>query len=94
MDYLGIRDLQKISGEAIAALSGPTPIKSGNRTVGILIPLRRANLTRLSETLARAEVLSRGRDPTTDDEALREFGEIDPTDWSREAVDAVSREGR
>jgi len=94
MDYLGIRDLQKISAEAITALSGPTPIKSGSRTVGILIPLKRANLAHLSEALARAEELSKDRDPAIDDAALREFGEVDPTDWSREAVEALRRDGR
>jgi len=42
-----IRDLQKMSGETIAALPGPTPVKSGDRTVAILIPLKPVNMARL-----------------------------------------------
>jgi hypothetical protein len=44
MAYLSIRDLQKISADAIGALPGPTPVKSGNRTVGLLVPLKAADL--------------------------------------------------
>ncbi len=39
MSHIGIRDLQKLYGETIEALPGPTPVKSGNRTVGLLVPL-------------------------------------------------------
>jgi hypothetical protein len=42
MASIGIRELQKISGEAIGALEGPTAITSGPRTVGLLIPLKSA----------------------------------------------------
>jgi hypothetical protein len=40
MDDITIRDLRKIFGEAIGALPGPTPVKSGDRVVGLLIPLK------------------------------------------------------
>lgn len=91
MNYIGIRDLQKISGEAIGALPGPTPVKSGDRTVGLLIPLKAADPDRLAAVLARAEALARRRDPAADDAALAAAG-IDPTDWSVEAVRALKAE--
>ena len=90
MGHLSIRDLQKISGEAISALPGMTAIKSGGRTVGFLMPLKRTDTEALAAVLARAEELARGRDPKADDEALRAFGEVDPTDWSAEAVRALT----
>ncbi len=93
MAHLSIRDLQKISGEAISALPGMTAIKSGQKTVGLLIPIRRINPDDLRPILERAEALAKGRDVKADDEALRQFGEVDPVDWNEEAVRAV-QEGR
>ncbi len=89
MASIGIRDLQKISGEAIGALEGPTAIKSGARTVGLLIPLKSADPDRLAAVLARAEELARTRDPAADDAALAAYGPVDPVDWSIEAVRAL-----
>lgn len=86
MSHISIRDLQKISSEAIGALPGPTPVKSGTRTIGLLVPLRAADPDRLAAVLARAETLARGRDHRADDAALAGFGEVDPVDWSVEAV--------
>jgi hypothetical protein len=94
MNHISIRDLQKISGETIGSLPGPTAIKSGNRTVGLLLPLKAADPDRLAAVLARAEALSKGRDPAADDAALAPFGEVDPVDWSIEAVRALMAEGR
>jgi len=88
MTHISIRDLQKISGEAIGALPGPTPVKSGDRTVGLLIPLRAANPDHLAAVLARAASMARDRDPAVDAAALADMG-IDPTDWSVEAVQAL-----
>jgi hypothetical protein len=85
MNHISIRDLQKISGETISALPGPVPVKSGDRTVAILVPLKRANMDRLKATLARAEKLAKGRDPKKDDAALAAMG-VDPTNWSAAAV--------
>lgn len=85
MTHISIRDLQKISGETIGALAGPTPVKSGSRTVALLIPLKSADPDRLAAVLARAEALARRRDPAADDAALAAMG-ADPTDWSLEAV--------
>ncbi|MGY3240156.1 MULTISPECIES: hypothetical protein [unclassified Bradyrhizobium] len=92
MSHISIRDLQKISGEAIGALPGPTPVKSGERTVGLLIPLKAADPDRLAAVLARAEKLAKRRDPAADDAALAEFGEVDPVDWSVSAVKALKAE--
>ena len=86
MASIGIRELQKISGEAIGALEGPTAIKSGARTVGLLIPLKSADPDRLAAVLARAEKLARGHDPAEDDAALAAYGPVDTIDWSIEAV--------
>ncbi len=92
MNHLSIRDLQKISGETISALPGPTAVKSGDRTIGLLVPLKKADLRRLAATLAQAEALAKGRDHAADDAALAPFGEVDPTDWSIEAVRAFLAE--
>ena len=91
MTHISIRDLQKLSGETISALPGPTPVKSGNRTVALLIPLKAADPERLLAVLMRAEALAKGRDPAGDDAALAAMG-VDPTDWSIEAVRALQRE--
>jgi hypothetical protein len=42
--------------------------------------------------LARAEALAKGRDSAADDAALASFGEVDPADWSVEAVRALTAE--
>jgi hypothetical protein len=91
MAHLSIRDLQKISGETIGDLPGPTPVKSGDRTVGLLIPLKAADPDRLVAVLARAEALAKQRDPAEDDAVLAAMG-IDPTDWSVEAIRALRAE--
>jgi hypothetical protein len=92
MNHLSIRDLQKISGETIGALPGPTAVKSGDRTIGLLIPLKKADLGQLAAALAQAEELAKGRDPAADDAALAVFGEVDPINWSFEAVRAFLAE--
>jgi hypothetical protein len=92
MTHLSIRDLQKISGETIGGLPGPTPVKSGDRTVGLLIPLKAADPDRLTAVLARAEALARGRDHAREDAALAPFGDVDPVDWSLEVVRALTKE--
>lgn len=93
MTHLSIRDLQKISGERISALPGPTAVKSGNRTVALLIPVKRTDHKRLAAALARADALAKERDPAEDDAALVAMG-IDPTNWSEEAVRTFMAEHR
>lgn len=94
MTHISIRDLQKISGEAIGALAGPTPVKSGERTVGLLIPMKSADPDRLAAVLKRAAALARGRDAAADDAALAAFGAVDPVDWSVAAVKALTRKSK
>jgi hypothetical protein len=86
MTHISIRDLQKISGETISSLEGPTAVKSGDRTIALLTPLKAADPDRLAAILTRAEELAKGRDVAADDEALAAFGDVDPVDWSIEAV--------
>ena len=88
MGHINIRELQKLSAETIGALRGRTAVKSGNRTVGLLIPLKAANPDRLAEVLAKAEALAKERDPKEDEELLGEFDEVDPMDWSIEGTEA------
>ena len=91
MSHISIRDLQKMSGEKIQALPGPTAVKSGDRTVGLRIPLKAADPDRLAAILMRAEALAKGRDRAADDAALAAIG-VDPTDWSVEAVRKLQEE--
>ncbi|MGE0008872.1 MAG: hypothetical protein AB7S92_25245 [Parvibaculaceae bacterium] len=92
MAHISIRDLQKLSGEKIQALPGPTAVKSGDRTVGLLIPLKAADPDRMAAILMRAEALAKGRDHAADDAALAQFGDVDPVNWSVEAVRALMAE--
>jgi hypothetical protein len=71
-----IRDVEKMSGKTIGA------VRSGNSPV----PLKRADLDRLAPVLAHAEALAKDRDRVADDAALAPCGEVDPVDWSVEAV--------
>ena len=90
MANISIRDLQKLSAETIGALPGPTTVKSGERTVALLVPLKAADPDRLAAVLTRAEALAKGGEPVADDAALAPFGEVDPVDWSVEAVRALT----
>lgn len=94
MNHIGIRDLQKMSAETIQALPGPTPVKSGDRTIAILTPLKPVNMERLEAALAMAEELAKGRDPKADDEALRQFGDVDPVNYDEETVRKLMDEVR
>jgi hypothetical protein len=67
-------------------------VKSGERTIGLLVPLKRADPGRLAAALAQAEALGKSRDAAADDAALATFGDVDPMDWSVGAVDALFKE--
>lgn len=82
MSHLSIRDLQKISGETIGALEGPTPVKAGDRTIGVLIPLKVGDADKLAAILKRTEQLAKKRDAREDEKLLAEFGDVDPVNWS------------
>ena len=66
-------------------------VKSGDRTVGLLVPLKAADPDRLAAILKRAEALARGRDVAADDKALAQFGDVDPVDWSIDAVRQLTK---
>lgn len=55
---ISMRELQKMSAGAIEALSHPVPIKSGERTVGILSPgprrISREEMAEISEAIRKA----------------------------------------
>jgi len=93
MSHISIRDLQRISGEAIGALPGPVPVKSGDRTVALLVPLKRSDPMRMAAVLRWAEELAKGRDAAEDDKALAAQG-IDPTNWTVEKVRKLVAETR
>lgn len=92
MNHLSIRDLQKISGETIGALEGPTPVKAGDRTIGVLIPLKVGDADKLAAVLKRAEQLAKKRDAKEDEKLLAEFGDVDPVNWSMDAVKKLRAE--
>ena len=72
-----------MSSETIAALDGATPVKSGDTTVAILTPLKRANLKKLRKVLLEAERVAKGRNRAAEDAALEALGvTVDKTDWS------------
>ena len=86
MGHLSIRDLQKISGEAIEKLPGVTAITSGGRTIALLTPLRKPDPERLRAWAEKVEEMAKDRDPEEDTRFLTENGG-DPTDWSLEALE-------
>jgi len=80
MGHLSIRDLQKISGEAISALPHATAI-------------RPSDPARLRAWAEKVEALAKERDRAADDAFLREAG-ADLTDWSIEAVRKFKAEAK
>jgi hypothetical protein len=93
MGHLSIRDLQKISGEAIEKLPGVTAIKSGGRTIALLTPIRKPDPEKLREWADMVEAMAKERDPAEDERFLREVG-ADPTHWTRESVQELMEEAR
>ena len=94
MGHITVKAPRKISGGAIRSLPGPTLVKSGERAVGLLIPIKAADPQRLAAVLSRAEALARGRDVAADDVALAEFGDVDYIDWSMDAVRGLTQAGK
>lgn len=84
MNRVSIRDLQRLSGADCGEVGRPDR--------WLLVPLKAADPDRLAAVLAHAEALAKGRNPAADDAALAPFGEVDPVDWSVEAVRALRAE--
>lgn len=93
MGHLSIRDLQKISGEAIEKLPGVTAIKSGGRTIALLTPLRKPDPERLKAWAEKVEAMARERDYDEDTRFLIENG-ADPTHWTEELIRQIQDEYR
>jgi antitoxin (DNA-binding transcriptional repressor) of toxin-antitoxin stability system len=93
MGHLSIRDLQKISGEAIEKLPGVTAITSGGRTIALLTPLRKPNPERLRAWAEKVEAMAKERDPDEDTRFLIENG-ADPTHWTTETIRQIQEEYR
>jgi hypothetical protein len=91
MGHLSIRDLQKISGEAIEKLPGVTAITSGGRTIALLTPVRKPDPGRLKAWVEEVEALAKDRDYDEDTRFLLENG-ADPTDWSLAALEKFKAE--
>ncbi len=58
---ISMRDLQKMSAAQIEAMPGPVPVRSGDRTLALLVPLRRPDVAALDALAAEvaADVASR-----------------------------------
>lgn len=93
MGHLSIRDLQKISGEAIEKLPGVTAIKSGGRTIALLTPLRTPDPERLKAWAEKVEAMAKERDYDEDTRFLIENG-ADPTHWTEELIRQIQDEYR
>jgi antitoxin (DNA-binding transcriptional repressor) of toxin-antitoxin stability system len=93
MGHLSIRDLQKISGEAIEKLPGVTAITSGGRTIALLTPLRKPDPARLKAWAEKVEAMAKERDPDADTRFLIENG-ADPTRWTKELIRQIQDEYR
>ena len=50
-----MRELQKMSAATIKALPHAMPIKSGDETVGVLMPLKEPDPVRMAEVLKRID---------------------------------------
>jgi antitoxin (DNA-binding transcriptional repressor) of toxin-antitoxin stability system len=93
MGHLSIRDLQKISGEAIEKLPGVTAITSGGRTIALLTPLRKPDPEKLRAWAEKVEAMAKERDPDEDTRFLIENG-ADATHWTKEAIQKFMAEER
>jgi hypothetical protein len=75
----------------IAPGRGACPAEFNKDSI-LMVPRRRKASINQYSVLARAEALAMGRDPAADDAALAPFGDVDPVDWSIEAVRALMAE--
>lgn len=72
-----MRELQKMSAATIKALPHALPIKSGDETVGLLMPLRQPDPERMKDVLDRIERHHAALSPAVREELARLVGEID-----------------
>ena len=72
-----MRELQKISASGIASLPHTVPIRNGRRTVGFLVPLRKAPAELVERAARMMEEERAARSPEDEaaiSEALRDIG--------------------
>ncbi len=62
-NIITMRELQKMSAGAISAMPHALPIKSGNDTVAVLVPMHRASPEFLASVLARIDAAAAARTP-------------------------------
>ena len=72
-----MRELQKMSAGAIQALPHPVSIKSGSATVGLLVPVRKPDTTRIAAALKRSDDYHAALSPETKLRLERFLGERD-----------------
>lgn len=72
-----MRELQKMSAATIKALPHAVPIKSGDETVGMLMPVRKPDPERMNELLDRIERHHAALSPEVRADLARLVGEID-----------------
>ncbi|POR51287.1 hypothetical protein CYD53_10770 [Bosea psychrotolerans] len=72
-----MRELQKMSAGAIQALPYPVSIKSGSATVGLLVPVRKPDTTRIAAALKRSDDYHAALSPETKLRLERFLGERD-----------------
>jgi hypothetical protein len=58
-----MRELQRISARKIQELEHPTAIKSGNDTIALLVPLRKAPKSMVDKVLADIDAAAAARSP-------------------------------
>ncbi|MCW8087560.1 hypothetical protein [Sabulicella glaciei] len=78
MSSISMRELQRISAATIAALPGATPIKSGDETVALLVPIPKADPARVRsflEDLKGDQVSRTASEEAAITEFLTEIGE-------------------
>jgi hypothetical protein len=90
-NFSGYERRMTIPGDAPVGSAGLAAPRARARPLSS--PATRIDRDALAAVLARAEALARGRDPKADDEALRAFGDVDPTNWTEEAVRALIAQG-
>jgi hypothetical protein len=73
---ISMRELQKMSAAQIRAMPGPTPIKSGDETVGLLVPAAAVDAQRIFDAETRAIELARLRTPEQNAEVAKALDEI------------------
>jgi hypothetical protein len=74
---ISMRELQKMSAASLQALPHPLPVKTGEMTVAVLMPVRKAPDELVKQVLARIDAMAAKRSP----ERTRELEAILDEPW-------------